>query len=117
VRVKFPSPYIRKKLVEGIWHNRLSLEGFSELASEPLPHLNTGELPKVRAMLRGLEVYSRTVYWFANKEVALNLYDAFSPYRLHLISLLGTYTFESVRVFHHTFVRIRLPLKQDDPAG
>lgn len=46
-------PYIRKKLVEDIWHNRPSLEGFSELASDPPPHLNTGELPKVRAMLLG----------------------------------------------------------------
>ena len=59
-------------------------------------------------MLRGLEVYSRIVCLFANKEVAPNLYDAFSTHRLHLISLLGTYTFESVRVFYHTFVRIRL---------
>jgi len=41
-------------------------------------------------MLRGLKVYSRIVYWFANKEVTPNLYDAFSTYRLHLISLLGT---------------------------
>src|SRR5947209_7323637 len=67
-------------------------------------------------MLRGLEVYSRIVCWFASKEVAFELHDAFSTYRL-LLSLLGTYTLESVRTFHHTFVRIRRPLKQDDRAG
>jgi len=110
-------PYIKRILVEDIWHNRLSLEGFSELAYDPLPHLDTGELPKVREMFRGLEVYSQIVCSFASKEVALDLFNAFSTYRLHLISLLGTYTFESTQVFHHTFVRIRLRLKQDDPVG
>jgi hypothetical protein len=68
-------------------------------------------------MLRGLKVYSRIVYWFANKEVTPNLYDAFSTYRLHLISLLGTLYLRIRPVFHHTFVPIRLSLKQDDPAG
>jgi hypothetical protein len=110
-------PYIKKRLIEDVWHNRLSLEGFGELASDPLPYLDTGELPKIRAMFRGLEVYGRIVCWFANKKVALDLHEAFSSYRLHLLSLLGTYTFESVQAFHHTFVRIRLPLKQDDPTA
>jgi hypothetical protein len=50
--------YIRKKLVED---NRLSLEGFIELASGPLPHLDIGELPKAREMLRSFEMYSRIV--------------------------------------------------------
>jgi hypothetical protein len=38
-------PYIKEKLVEDIWHNRLSLEGFSELVSDPFPHLDTSGLP------------------------------------------------------------------------
>lgn len=62
-------------------------------------------------------MYSWIACWFASKEVALNLYDAFSTYRLHLVSLLGTYPSESAQVFHHIFVRIWLPLKQDDRTG
>lgn len=110
-------PYVKRKLVEDIWHNRLSLEGFQELASDPLPHLDTGELPKFREMLRGFEVYSQIVCWFAGHEAVPDLYDAFSTYRLQLLSFLGTYTLDSVRTFHHTFVRIRLPLRQDDPMA
>ena len=67
-------------------------------------------------LLRCFEVYGYTICFFATRPyVALELHEALVRYRVRLIEFSLHSSFNSIRIYHYTFIAKRILSRQDDP--
>ena len=69
---------------------------------------DTVELKGITNLLSYFKVYAQIVYFFAYPAIVVPLQEAFVSYRCHILYLLVTYTWETLRVFHLAFVYTRI---------
>ena len=69
-------------------------------------------------LLRSFEVYIYTICFFAARpHVALELHNTLVRYHIRLIDFSLIYRFDSVRIYHYTFIGDRILNTQDDPIA
>ena len=69
-------------------------------------------------LLRCFEVYAHAICYFAARpHVALKLHEALISYRIRLSDFSGVYRFDSIRIYHYSFMAARILHGQDDPVA
>lgn len=70
----------------------------------------------LRDLLRAFEVYCQIVIFFSHESNVGQLQAAMADYRISLLDLFPSYTFQSLKDFHESFVFARIRSGQDLPS-
>ena len=110
---------INRKYIDEIFRNHFSMKNLHKLFNDYfvkqfLRKNDVNELKKLTHLLKCFEIYCQIILKFVFSKIYRKLNFFMTIYRLRLYTLLSTYIFDSMIIFHKIFVYVRICENQNN---
>ena len=111
-------PFVERRHFKEIFHGTFRTEHLVKLAETAISRVSESqEATDIVHLLRCFGVYTQAVLHYTSDHRLRPLVEAFGTYTAWLQDMSVQYRFDSIRDYHHAFVRTRILLAQDDAAA